>query len=284
MPEDEKVPLPGVKVISFVGKAGTGKSQRAQVLARNLDIDYILDDGLVIRKGQIVSGRSAKTERNQVRAIRRAMMEFPDHRREIQEFFLQAQPCTVMIIATSEGMAVQIARRLGIPAPESVIRIEDVATPEEIRRARLERKVKGQHVIPVSQVQVRKNFAGKLVGKLRVFWKGKNKYEGEKTIVRPPFSFIGALRIEPQAIEDLARHVTLRTPQVKSIQEIRIKPSSEGVSLQLKIGVILGERNLVEIARTVKVRISSSVSYFMGLDVRGVDVVVTEVELLGAKE
>ena len=58
----------------------------------------------------------------------------------------------------------------------------------------------------------------------------------------------------------------------------------EGVSLQLKIGVILGERNLVEIARTVKVRISSSVSYFMGLDVRGVDVVVTEVDLHGTKE
>ncbi|NLH94495.1 MAG: ATP-binding protein [Synergistaceae bacterium] len=279
MPDDETALLSGVRVISFVGRAGTGKSQRAQVLARNLEIDFILDDGLVIRKGQIVCGRSAKTERNQVRAIRRAMMEFPDHRQEVREFFKQAQPCTVMIIATSEGMAAQIARRLGLPPPENVIRIEDVATPEEIRRARLERKVKGQHVIPVSQVQVRKNFAGKLVGKLRVFWKGKNRYEGEKTIVRPPFSFIGALRIEPQAIEDLVRHVALRTPQVKSVQEVRIKPGSEGVSIQLKIGVILGDRNLVEIARTVKARISSSVSYFMGLDVRGVDVVVAEVDL-----
>ncbi len=284
MAEGDSTPLSLVRVISFVGRAGTGKSQRAQVLARNLDIDYILDDGLVIRRGQIVCGRSAKTERNQVRAIRRAMMEFPDHRQEIQEFFQEAQPCTVMIIATSEGMSGQIAKRLGMPPPASIIHIEDVATPEEIRRARLERKVKGQHVIPVSQVQVRKNFAGKLVGKLRVFWKGKNKYEGEKTIVRPPFSFIGALHIQPQAIEDLARHVALRTPQVRSIQEIRVKPSSEGVSLQLKIGVVLGERNLVEIARTVKVRISSSVSYFMGLDVRGVDVIVAEVELHGAKK
>lgn len=284
MAEGDSTPLSLVRVISFVGRAGTGKSQRAQVLARNLDIDYILDDGLVIRRGQIVCGRSAKTERNQVRAIRRAMMEFPDHRQEIQEFFQEAQPCTVMIIATSEGMSGQIAKRLGMPSPASIIHIEDVATPEEIRRARLERKVKGQHVIPVSQVQVRKNFAGKLVGKLRVFWKGKNKYEGEKTIVRPPFSFIGALHIQPQAIEDLARHVALRTPQVRSIQEIRVKPSSEGVSLQLKIGVVLGERNLVEIARTVKVRISSSVSYFMGLDVRGVDVIVAEVELHGAKK
>ena len=123
MPEGDKTSLPGVKVIAFVGMAGTGKSQRAQVLARNLDIDYILDDGLVIRKGQIVSGRSAKTERNQVRAIRRAMMEFTDHRLEIEEFFGKAQPCTVMIIATSEGMAGQIARRLGMPAPENIIKI-----------------------------------------------------------------------------------------------------------------------------------------------------------------
>ena len=45
MPEGDKTPLPGVRVIAFVGMAGTGKSQRAQVLARNLDIDYILDDG-----------------------------------------------------------------------------------------------------------------------------------------------------------------------------------------------------------------------------------------------
>ncbi|MFA7651785.1 MAG: hypothetical protein WCX62_05155, partial [Synergistaceae bacterium] len=75
--------LQQVTTYAFVGAAGTGKSQRAQSVASIVDADYIIDDGLVIYKGSIVCGKSAKSERNQISAIRRALFEFDDHRDEV---------------------------------------------------------------------------------------------------------------------------------------------------------------------------------------------------------
>ena len=74
-------PLQGpYEVIAFYGPAGTGKSMRAQMVASKRKVDLIIDDGLVISRGRIVAGKSAKTEANMVRAIRRAMFHFPEHR------------------------------------------------------------------------------------------------------------------------------------------------------------------------------------------------------------
>ena len=38
-----------IKVYAFVGPSGTGKSYRAQMVAAENDIHYIIDDGLLIK-------------------------------------------------------------------------------------------------------------------------------------------------------------------------------------------------------------------------------------------
>jgi uncharacterized alkaline shock family protein YloU len=267
-----------VKTYAFVGAAGTGKSQRAQSVASIVDADYIIDDGLVIYKGSIVCGKSAKSERNQISAIRRALFEFDDHRAEVMDFFSKAAPCSLMIIATSDDMVMRIIKKLKLPLPERVIRIEDIAAPEEISKARRERFTKGKHVIPVSHVLVRKNFAGKLVGQLRVFWKSKDNHEGEKTIVRPPFSFYGEVHIEPEAIEELVTFIAGRTAQVARVVEVNVSPENEeSLSITIKIAASLGEKNFVTLATLVKERTAVSVRYFTGVNVKNVDVIITEV-------
>ncbi len=272
--------LPGVTTSAFVGAAGTGKSQRAQLVASLVDADYIIDDGLVIHKGSIVCGRSAKAERNQISAIRRALFEFEDHKKEVINFFSSMSPCSVMVIATSDNMASRILRKLTLAPPEQIVHIEDVATPEEIVKARRERFSKGQHVIPVSHVLVRKNFAGKLVGQLRVFWKSKDKHEGEKTIVRPPFSFYGEVHIEPEAIEQLASFIAGRTAQVAKVNEIKATPEyEESLRVEIKLTVTLGDKKFTDIARLVKERLAVSLRYFTGLDVKTVDVIIAEVKI-----
>ena len=270
--------IPGLKTSAFVGPAGTGKSQRAQLVASLVNADFIIDDGLVIHKGSIVCGKSAKSERNQISAIRRALFEFDDHRREVVAYFRSVAPCSVMVIATSDNMALKILKKLDLPAPEQIVHIEDVATPEEIVKARRERFGKGQHVIPVSHVLVRKNFAGKLVGQLRVFWKSKDKHEGEKTIVRPPFSFYGEVHIETEAIEQLASFIAGRTAQVVKVNEVKASPGEEEtLSIDLKLTVTVGDKNLIGVAALVKERIAASLRYFTGLDVKSVNVVIAEV-------
>jgi len=268
-----------IKVYAFIGAAGTGKSQRAQFVADYLEAEYIIDDGLVIRRTEIVAGKSAKTERNQIRAIRRAMFEYDDHRQSVMDFFRRAAPCSVMIIATSDGMAERIIKKLELPLPARVVHIEEVATPEEISRARKERHAKGQHVIPVSHVLVRKNFAGKMVGRLRVLWRTKAPYEGEKTIVRPPFSFYGEVHIESEAIEQLASYIASRIPQVAPGAVCKVhSTASDSLSIEIEMKITPGLKSIPQIAETVRQRTAKSVGYFSGLDVYNVSVNVTGME------
>lgn len=268
-----------VKTFAFVGPAGTGKSQRAQFVADYLDAEYIIDDGLVIRRTTIVAGKSAKTERNQIRAIRRAMFEFEDHRESVMNFFRKSAPCSVMIIATSSGMAEKIIRKLEFPMPARVIHIDEVATPEEIARAQRQRKTKGQHVIPVSHVLVRKNFAGKMVGRLKVLWKTKAPYEGEKTIVRPPFSFFGEVHIEPEAIEQLTHYIASKVQQVAGVAATRVYLAEEdSLNIDIDLRITPGQKNLRAVSETVRQSVAKSVRYFSGLDVNNVNVNVTGLE------
>ena len=270
--------LAQVTTYAFVGAAGTGKSQRAQSVAALVDADFIIDDGLVIYKGSIVCGKSAKSERNQISAIKRAIFEFDDHRKEVMDFFAKTAPCSLMIIATSDNMIMKIIKKLKLPLPQKIIRIEDIAAPDEISKARRERFTKGKHVIPVSHVLVRKNFAGKLVGQLRVFWKSKDNHEGEKTIVRPPFSFYGEVHIEPQAIEELVTFIAGRTSQVAKVVEVNVSPENEdSISITIKIAASLGEKNFLALASLVKERTAVSVRYFTGINIKNVDVIITEV-------
>ncbi|PKL03172.1 MAG: hypothetical protein CVV55_00970 [Synergistetes bacterium HGW-Synergistetes-2] len=267
------------RVIAFVGPAGTGKSQRAQMVAMENEVDYIIDDGLVIAKGRIMVGKSAKAEKNLVRAIRRALFQFPEHRKAVLAFFQKKQPKKLMIIATSISMAEKITRALRLPYPEMIIDITEVASAEEIINARRERHEKGQHVIPASRTQIRKNFAGKLVGHLRGLFKSVDKEDGERTIVRPPFSFFGELTIESSAILDLVRHVLSSNPQITEVKDIRVRYKDDAISMEIVLQVIPGKMDFHRLGVVNQKRVASAVSYFTGMDVDGVDVHIVEVML-----
>ncbi|MDI9389656.1 MAG: hypothetical protein QM441_10580 [Synergistota bacterium] len=273
------IDLPKTRVIAFVGPAGTGKSQRAQVVALENEVDYIIDDGLVIAKGRIMAGKSAKAEKNLVRAIRRALFQFPDHRKAVLSFLDKKRPRKLMIIATSISMAEKISRALRLPYPEMIIDITEVASPEEIIKARRERHEKGQHVIPASRTQIRKNFAGKLVGHLRGLFKSVDREDGERTIVRPPFSFYGELSIESSAVLDIVRHVLKSNPQVASIKDVRVRYREEAVSIEASLQVLPGKMDFRQIGLVNQKRVASAVSYFTGMDVEEVDIHIVEVRL-----
>ncbi|MEA3283459.1 MAG: hypothetical protein U9Q00_00555 [Synergistota bacterium] len=268
--------LEDIRVISFVGPAGTGKSLRAQFVAREKEIDFIIDDGLVIHRGRIVAGKSAKTEKNMVRAIRRAMFLFPDHRAEVIKFLERNSPCSLMVIATSKGMAEKICCSLGMKSPELFIDIADIVSPEDIARAQYERKHKKQHVIPVSQAQIRKNYTGKLVGRLKNLLRLKDNYE--KTIVRPPFSFYGDIKIESDAVVQITRHVLSSYSKVNSVDDVQVKDlDGSSVDIVMNLSVILSSQPLLSIAGFLSRRVKLTVEFLCGLEVRRVDVNIDKV-------
>ncbi len=49
-----------IKVYAFIGPSGTGKSYRAQMVASENNIAYIIDDGLLINENDVIAGTSAK--------------------------------------------------------------------------------------------------------------------------------------------------------------------------------------------------------------------------------
>ena len=274
--------LSSIEVYAFVGPAGTGKSQRASQVARQHGIDLIIDDGLVVSKGRIMAGRSAKSELNMVRAIRRAIFEYEPHRDEVLKY-LSARAsrgsCKLMVLATSDGMVRKITRKLGLNDPVKFIRITEVATQEEIDEALRERREKKQHVVPVARAQIQRNFAGKLVSQIRDLFKSKDRDDTRNTIVKPPFSFDGKVTIGTDAILAMCRHLLELGEYVQKIHELEIEPDDDSLDINVVLDLKLGDQSALGIARLLQRKVSAGLSYFTGMDVKKVNIRINEVFL-----
>lgn len=269
-------PLPGrYVVVAFYGPAGTGKSMRAQMVASKKKIDVIIDDGLVISRGRILAGKSAKTEPNMVRAIRRAMFHFPDHREEVRRCIARFPSARVMVLATSKEMSEDICAVLGLPRPAEYLSIEQIASDSEIEKALYERRQNKRHVIPVAQTQIQKNYTGRLVGRLKNLFSSRD--ETEKTIVRPPFSYYGTLKIEPEVVEQISEHVAGSTQQVSAVKDSRVKEEHDRLIIVLSLMVKPGTLNFKELTRLAALRVRVAVEQLTGMEVSRVDVTIAEV-------
>ena len=271
--------LSNIEIFAFVGPAGTGKSHRATHVARQNGIGVIIDDGLVISRGRILAGRSAKSEVNRLRAIKRAIFEYEDHRNEVVRYLTKNPPERLMILATSEGMISKIIKRLGLNEPTKFINISEVSSPEEIEAALRERREKKQHVVPVAKAQVQQNFAGKLVSQIRGFFRGRDKDESRNTIVKPLFSFNGKVTIEHDALVEMTKKILELDGHVKKIRELDIEIYDDKINLNIEIDLTLGNKNALSIARALQKKILKGLSYFTGMEIRQVNIRVNEIFL-----
>ena len=268
-----------IEVYAFVGPAGTGKSHRATHVAKQNNIDVIIDDGLVISRGRILAGRSAKSEINRLRAIKRAIFEYEDHRNEVINYLVKNPPKRLMLLATSTGMVDKIVARLGLNPPTKIINITEISSPEEIEAALRERREKKQHVVPVAKAQVQNNFAGKLVSQIRGFFRGRDKDESRNTIVKPLFSFNGKVTIDSNAILEMSRMLLVLGNHVRKIRELDIDTDDDKIELNIEIDLNLGNRSALSIARTLQKKVRMGLSYFTGMEIRRVNIRVNEIFL-----
>ena len=268
-----------IQVYAFVGPAGTGKSHRATHVAKQNGIDYIIDDGLVISRGRILAGRSAKSEINRLRAIKRAIFEYPEHRDAVVNYLTKHTPEKLMILATSEGMIEKITARLGLNAPVKTIHITDISTHEEIEAALRERREKKQHVVPVAKAQIQQDFAGKLVRQIWGFFRGRDKEESRNTIVKPLFSFNGKVTIESDAILDLCRRLLELREHVRKIREIDLETYDDKIELSVELDLNLGNMSALSIAKTLQRKLRMGLSYFTGMEIKQVNIRVNEIFL-----
>ncbi len=187
----------GPQVFALVGRSGTGKSYKAGAVAQRFGIDLIIDDGLVIRAGAIIAGRSAKREKGIVSAVRTALFANPDQAEEARRVLAEQRYRRILVIGTSLKMVRRIAAGLGLPEISRIIPIEQAASREEIARALHVRSEQGKHIIPVPSIEVKRSYPHIFFESVKELIAGTRRGFGrrprgahmvEKTVVRPPYS------------------------------------------------------------------------------------------------
>lgn len=223
-----------LEVFALVGPAGTGKSHRALLVAREHGIPAVIDDGLLIEGGKIRAGSSAKTGRTRLEAVRLAIFAYPEHAREVQDALARLAPPRVLVLGTSPAMVSRICGHLGLPGPVRVIDITEVATPEEIEAALRSREREGKHVVPAPTFEVKRRFRQHLVAPLRILYRGADPSERavlEKSVVRPPYNNLGKLFIAEGAIQGIFERLLAEEPVVAGVLRSSVATREEGVAL-----------------------------------------------------
>jgi len=127
--------LKRIKVFALVGESGTGKSFRAKLVAQKYGIEYIIDDGLLIKDQRILAGHSAKKEKTFLAAVKVALFDEKAHRDEVAKMLQGEKIKKILLLGTSDKMVNKIATRLQLPPVSRIIRIDDIASQEEIEKA-----------------------------------------------------------------------------------------------------------------------------------------------------
>lgn len=227
-----------MRIIAFVGPSGTGKSHRAQMVAREKNIDYIIDDAILIHKNKVIAGVSAKKAETKIESVKRALFSMPGQAEEVKKVIEKEKPNGILILGTSDGMVQKIVNNLGLPEIAETVYIQDVSTPEQMATARSIRMSEGKHVIPVPTFEIKKDFSGYLLDPLQIFrWKGKGTapYMTEKSIIRPTFSYLGNYVISDNVIRIILEKVAGDTKGIYKVQRVKVDSYSNGVMIYIDV-------------------------------------------------
>ncbi|MCL5057989.1 MAG: Asp23/Gls24 family envelope stress response protein [Actinobacteria bacterium] len=275
----------GVKVYALVGPSGTGKSHRAIMVAHQTGSDIIIDDGLIIKGDQILVGHTAKKQPTRIGAIKAALFLNPDLADIAKKSLRANDPKGVLILGTSVEMAQRIALTLGLPEITRVIDINEVASPEDIKKARINRTRFSRHVIPAPTMEVRKSFPGTLIEPLKILIKkDRDKFSQARTwmeqaVVRPTFTFYGRLTISEGAITAIVSLTASQVSGVKNPGRIHVMQTEEdGIVIEI-LPVLYYATYLPGVSKKIQTVVKERVEYMTGLSIKAVNVVVRDIAL-----
>lgn len=271
--------LAGIAVIAFVGPSGTGKSTRAIKVARDNNIHYIIDDGLLINGSRIVAGTSAKKAPTKMESVRQAIFTDPTRSSVMRRALVESGPKALMILGTSDSMLGKICDNLWLNQPSMLIRIEDVSTEEERRLARNTRMTEGMHTIPVPSMEVKHEFSGYFsdpFSKLRQRFDRERGIippppDSDRTVVRPTFSSLGSYSISDDALLDLIKIVLKDIPGFAEVTSFKTEKQTYGVMISLDLSLYYGF-DAQEVLETAQQKVGMAVEEYTSITTNGVNV------------
>lgn len=266
-----------MKLYALIGQSGTGKSYKAFMVARDREIEYIIDDGLLIGGTRVVAGQSAKRESTKIASVRRALFNDPVHREKVRKAIEDIKPESLLVIGTSLKMVQEISDALGLPEFFQILHIENVSTEKEIELARKSRREDGKHVIPVPTLEVKKDFSGYFIDSLKIFGKkGRFPEMHEKTIIRPTFSYLGKYELSKAALVQLISICAAKVERVNRIMKAKIENSPEGVAIDIDLSMKLVTRMDIMVLELQK-KLVEEIEYMTGLNVISINITVKNI-------
>ena len=268
-------------VIALVGPSGTGKSHRALWVAQKNGADAIIDDGILIKDGKVIGGYSAKKEKNRIMAVRRAIFVLPGHASDVRRAIAEALPRRILILGTSENMVQKIAKALKIGPVSKIIRIEDIASKRDMELAQYHRLKKGEHIIPVPSIELKPHFSGYLIDPIKSFFKtssSKRRRLGERSIVRPVFSYYGKLVIDDSVIKSIVHIVAEKLEEVYRVGTTRVKhiingDDDLGIMVSLEVVFAYGH-TIAETMVALRKELQKEIEHMTGMVVHEIDILV----------
>ena len=268
-------------VIALVGPSGTGKSHRALWVAQKNGADAIIDDGILIKDGKVIGGTSAKKEKNRIMAVRRAIFVLPGHASDVRRAIAESQPRRILILGTSENMVQKIAKALKIGSVSKIIRIEDIASKKDMELAQYHRLRRGEHIIPVPTIELKPHFSGYLIDPIKSLFKtssSKCRRLGERSIVRPVFSYYGKLVIDDSVIKSIVHIVAEKLEEVYRVGTTHVKHLVNGdddLGIMVTIEVVFSYGHAIaETMAALRKDLQVEIERMTGMVVHEIDILV----------
>ena len=271
--------LKNIKVYAFVGPSGTGKSYRAQMVAAENNVHFIIDDGLLINDNEVIAGNSAKKAATKIETVKKALFNNEEQAKEIRKALKEHKAESILLLGTSDGMVEKIAENLGLPKISKTIYITDVATEEEMETARKIRVTEGKHVIPVPTFEIKKDFSGYLLDPLQIFkskGNGEKPYISEKSIIRPTFSYLGNFTISDIVFKQLVEYIANKEENVTRVLKTRVRNSDEGAIIYMEVEVVYG-CNVKETLKEFKQKATREIENWTSMNVAEMDVIAKSI-------
>lgn len=181
------------------------------------------------------------------------------------------------VLGTSDGMVNKIAKNIGVHEIEQIIRIEDVATPEEMNMALRMRTVEGKHVIPVPTFEIKKEFSGYFLHPLRRFQKNLDSEittaEADKSIVRPTFSYMGDYIISDNVINSIAIHEAQKIDGLIRVQNINLRKTGHGVHIDMTVILQYG-CDIFSVCKNIQLAVRNNVEQYTSINARRINILV----------
>lgn len=278
----------GIRVYALVGESGTGKSFRAKLVAQKYGIEMIIDDGLLIHGDQLIAGRSAKKEQLYMAAVKTALFHDKTHRDEVARALQREKFRKILIIGTSERMARKICERLQIPAPIKVIKIEDIASREEIEKAMRSRRIEGKHVIPIPALEIKRNYPAIFYDSVRVFLRRSLGSSAappriyEKSIVRPEFQKRGKVSVSETALSQMVVHCVDEFDSSVKVRRMGIRNDTQGYRITVVLEVPFRTKIASRI-HSLQEYIIENIERYTGILIEQVDIVIDRFAGTGSK-